>query len=178
MNIVAEVEQQLKNEIEAAILKAELASKEEMPEIILETPKEKEHGDYATNMAMQLARIAKKAPKQIAEEIVEQIDTGQASVKKIDIAGPGFINFFMDQSFLTKVVTEINEAKSQYGKSDHGAGKKFKSNLYLPIRPEHSTWVMPVVRLTEMRSQTSWRKQATKLIASIISTMREIKSIC
>ena len=124
MNIVAEVEQQLKNEIEAAILKAELASKEEMPEIILETPKEKEHGDYATNMAMQLARIAKKAPKQIAEEIVEQIDTGQASVKKIDIAGPGFINFFMDQSFLTKVVTEINEAKSQYGKSDHGAGKK------------------------------------------------------
>lgn len=60
MNIVAEVEQQLKNEIEAAILKAELASKEEMPEIILETPKEKEHGDYATNMAMQLARIAKK----------------------------------------------------------------------------------------------------------------------
>lgn len=124
MNIVAEVEQQLKNEIEAAILKAELASKEEMPEIILETPKEKEHGDYATNMAMQLARIAKKAPKQIAEEIVEQIDTGQASVKKIDIAGPGFINFFMDQSFLTKVVTEINEAKSQYGKSDHGAWKK------------------------------------------------------
>lgn len=94
MNIVAEVEQQLKNEIEAAILKAELASKEEMPEIILETPKEKEHGDYATNMAMQLARIAKKAPKQIAEEIVEQIDTGQASVKKIDIAGPGFINFY------------------------------------------------------------------------------------
>ncbi|MFC0014099.1 MULTISPECIES: arginine--tRNA ligase [Allobacillus] len=124
MNIVAEVEQQLKSEIKAAILKAELASEEEIPEIILESPKEKEHGDYATNMAMQLARIAKKAPRQIAEEIVEQIDTGQASVKKIEIAGPGFINFFMDQSFLTKVVTEINEAKSQYGTTDHGKGKK------------------------------------------------------
>ncbi|MBR7554537.1 arginine--tRNA ligase [Allobacillus sp. GCM10007491] len=124
MNIVAEVEQQLKSEIKAAILKAELASEEEIPEIILESPKEKEHGDYATNMAMQLARIAKKAPRQIAEEIVEQIDTGQASVKKIEIAGPGFINFFMDQSFLTKVVTEINDAKSQYGTTDHGKGKK------------------------------------------------------
>nr|WP_236782632.1 arginine--tRNA ligase [Allobacillus saliphilus] len=114
----------MKSEIKAAILKAELASEEEIPEIILESPKEKEHGDYATNMAMQLARIAKKAPRQIAEEIVEQIDTGQASVKKIEIAGPGFINFFMDQSFLTKVVTEINDAKSQYGTTDHGKGKK------------------------------------------------------
>nr|WP_289037796.1 arginine--tRNA ligase [uncultured Allobacillus sp.] len=124
MNIVAEVEQQLKSEIKAAILKAELASEEEIPEIILESPKEKEHGDYATNMAMQLARIAKKAPRQIAEEIVAQIDQEKASVKQIDIAGPGFINFFMDQSFLTKVVTEINEAKDQYGTTEHGKGKK------------------------------------------------------
>ncbi len=124
MNIVTQIEDTLKQEIEQAVLNAGLAKAEEMPEVILETPKEKEHGDYATNMAMQLARIAKKAPRQIAEEIVGQLDAEKASIEKIDIAGPGFINFFMDQSFLTQVVTEINEAKESYGSSDVGQGKK------------------------------------------------------
>lgn len=99
-------------EIEAAILKAELASKEEMPEIILETPKEKEHGDYATNMAMQLARIAKKAPKQIAEEIVEQIDTAKHPWKKSISPDRDSLTFLWSVVF-DEVVTEINEAKSQ-----------------------------------------------------------------
>ncbi len=107
VNVVEQVESQLKEAIEQAVLKAELASQEEMPQVVLETPKDKSHGDYATNMAMQLARVAKKNPRQIAEEIVEHIDQQAASVKSIDIAGPGFINFFMDTSYLTDVVNTI-----------------------------------------------------------------------
>lgn len=61
MNIVDEVKEQLKQEIKNAVLKANIAEEEQIPEVILEVPKEKAHGDYSTNMAMQLARIAKKS---------------------------------------------------------------------------------------------------------------------
>ena len=62
MNIVEQVQQKLKDEIQDAVVKAGLAEEAEIPEVLLETPKDKTHGDYSTNMAMQLARIAKKAP--------------------------------------------------------------------------------------------------------------------
>lgn len=60
MTIVQKMQDELKTEIKSAILKAELATEEQIPAIILEKPKEKAHGDYATNIAMQLARVAKK----------------------------------------------------------------------------------------------------------------------
>ncbi|SEQ20484.1 arginine--tRNA ligase [Piscibacillus halophilus] len=124
MNIVGQIEQTLKQEIESAVLKAGLATQEEMPDVVLETPKDKAHGDYATNMAMQLARIAKKAPRQIAEDLVEHLDTEKASVKQVDIAGPGFINFFIDQSSLTQVVDTILNQGEAYGTSNAGNGKR------------------------------------------------------
>ncbi|WP_411954107.1 arginine--tRNA ligase [Alkalibacillus sp. S2W] len=124
MNVVEQVEQQLKQAIEQAVLAANLANQDEMPEVILETPKEKTHGDYATNMAMQLARIAKKPPRAIAEEIVEQINKEGASIKSIEIAGPGFINFFMDTSYLTDVVRTIFEQGKHYGETNDGGGEQ------------------------------------------------------
>lgn len=60
MNIVEQVQSKLKAEIQDAVVKAELATKDQLPEVVLEVPKDKAHGDYSTNMAMQLARIAKK----------------------------------------------------------------------------------------------------------------------
>src|SRR5699024_12787588 len=83
---------------------SDLATKDELPSIVLETPKEKAHGDFATNIAMQLASIAKKAPRAIAEDIVKHLDLAKASVEKIDIAGPGFINFFMKRDFLGDII--------------------------------------------------------------------------
>src|SRR5699024_11367404 len=73
---------------------------------------------------MKLARIEKKAPRAIAEYIVNALDTDQASVKVVDIAGPGFINFFMKQDFLTNVIPTIIEAGTSYGQSQAGAGKR------------------------------------------------------
>ncbi|MRG86238.1 arginine--tRNA ligase [Salinibacillus xinjiangensis] len=124
MNIVEQTEQKLKAEIAQAVVKAGLATEEQLPEVVLETPKEKAHGDYATNMAMQLARIAKKAPRKIAEELVAEFDQSKASIKNIEIAGPGFINFFLDTSFLTDLVPTILKEKDDYGKTDAGKGEK------------------------------------------------------
>src|SRR5699024_7036462 len=95
MNVLQRIEKTLIEEIAKAAVKAGLVDDAEMPEVVLEKPKEKAHDDFETNLAMRLARIAKKAPKQIAADIVAHFDAAAASVDKVEIAGPGFINFFM-----------------------------------------------------------------------------------
>lgn len=126
MNIVEQVQLKLKEEIKQAIIKAGLAEDAQIPAVILETPKEKAHGDYSTNMAMQLARVAKKAPRQIAEQLIENFDKSKASIEKIEIAGPGFINFYMDNSYLTNLIPAILEAGDNYGESNVGNGEKIQ----------------------------------------------------
>jgi len=126
VNIAEQMQAQLKEEIKQAVLKAGLAAEGEIPAVLLETPKDKSHGDYSTNMAMQLARIAKKAPRQIAEAIQENMDLSKGSVEKIDIAGPGFINFYMNNSYLTDLVPAVLQAGDQYGRSDAGKGEKIQ----------------------------------------------------
>lgn len=124
MNIVEQVKEQLKKEIKQAVIKAGLATEQEVPNIILEVPREKAHGDYSTNMAMQLARVAKKAPRMIAEELVRHFDKTKASIEKIEIAGPGFINFYMDNSYLTNLIPLIIEAGASYGQTNVGQGQR------------------------------------------------------
>ncbi len=126
MNIVEQVQLKLKEEIKQAIIKANLAEEAQIPAVILETPKEKAHGDYSTNMAMQLARVAKKAPRQIAEQLIENFDKTKASIEKIEIAGPGFINFYMDNGYLTDLIPAILEAGDNYGESKVGNGQKIQ----------------------------------------------------
>lgn len=126
MNILEQTEAKLKEEIFAAVKQAGLAKEEEIPDIILEKPKDKAHGDFAANIAMQLARIAKKAPRQIAEDIVEHLDVDKANVKKVEIAGPGFINFFLKTDFLGDLITTVLEARDDYGKTNVGEGKKIQ----------------------------------------------------
>lgn len=124
MNPLEQKKEMLKQEIKQAIIQAQLVNEAEIPDILLEVPREKEHGDWATNIAMQLTRIARKNPRQIAEQIVRNIDRQKGSIREIRIAGPGFINFFMDRSFLTKVIGEIEKAKDRYGRSEAGGREK------------------------------------------------------
>lgn len=126
MNVLVQVEEKLKEEIIQAILKAELATEAEIPTLKLEKPKDKDHGDFASNIAMQLARIAKKTPRQIAEELVSQLDADKAGIEKIDIAGPGFINFFMKKNYLGDIIPTILKEKENYGKSDAGNNKRIQ----------------------------------------------------
>ncbi|MCC3648256.1 arginine--tRNA ligase [Cytobacillus oceanisediminis] len=126
MNIVEQVQGKLKQEIKDAVVKAGLAAEEQIPDVILEIPKEKSHGDYSTNMAMQLARVAKKAPRMIAEELIASFDSSKASIEKIEIAGPGFINFYMNNAYLTDLIPAVLEAGDQYGETTVGNNQKIQ----------------------------------------------------
>lgn len=124
MNVIERIEALLKETIAEAIAAADIAEREQISAIVLEVPKEKAHGDLSTNIAMQLSRIAKQNPRQIAERLIAKLDTKKAFIAKVDIAGPGFINFFMDKSYLHDVVREALEADERYGRVRLGQGKK------------------------------------------------------
>ncbi|GIN12896.1 arginine--tRNA ligase [Shouchella clausii] len=124
MNHMERKKEQLRMEVRRAVLQAELAIESEVPSVLLEVPKDKAHGDFATNIAMQLARIAKKAPRAIAEELVANFDREQAGIEKIEIAGPGFINFFLDNGYLRELIPQVLDEKDDYGRSEVGQGEK------------------------------------------------------
>ncbi|MEC0207128.1 arginine--tRNA ligase [Paenibacillus lautus] len=107
-----------------AAVAAGLVSREELPGITLEVPKDKSHGDLATNVAMQLTRIAKKNPRQIAEAILEHLDMAKASIEKAEIAGPGFINFTLDKGYLYPIIALVEEQGDNYGRIATGEGQK------------------------------------------------------
>lgn len=126
MNVLEQTQESLKSAIKEAIVSASLAEEVDVPTIHIEEPKEKEHGDFATNIAMQLARIAKKAPRQIAEDIVHYFDRETAGVSELEIAGPGFINFFMEEAFLGDIIKTIFHEQSAYGKTTAGKAEKIQ----------------------------------------------------
>ncbi|WP_027086376.1 arginine--tRNA ligase [Cohnella panacarvi] len=95
----------------------------EIPAITLEVPKDKSHGDLSTNLAMQLTKVAKRNPRQIAETLIEHLNKGKASIQSAEIAGPGFINFRLDKSFLYPVIGEAQAQGEQYGRTAVGQGK-------------------------------------------------------
>lgn len=123
-NVLEKMYEQVKAAIADAAVAAGLAAREELPAFALEVPKDKSHGDLATNAAMQLTKLAKKNPRQIAEAIVAHLDTKQASIQSAEIAGPGFINFRMDNSYLYPVVGAALEAGENYGRTSVGNGKR------------------------------------------------------
>jgi arginyl-tRNA synthetase len=124
MNAVEKVQHAIKQAISEAVQKAELTA--EPVDVFLESPKDKANGDYATNIAMQLARVAKKAPRVIAEAIVENIDKEAANIEKIEIAGPGFINITIKKDYLQDVVKLVLEQKEDYGRSTSGGGERIQ----------------------------------------------------
>ena len=86
MNAVEQVQQSIKEALQQAILKAQLTDTEGLPAIHLEAPRDKANGDYATNIAMQLTKLAKKPPRAIAEAILENLETSGTVIEKIEIA--------------------------------------------------------------------------------------------
>lgn len=109
----------------AAMAAAKAAYPEiEIPAFTIEVPKDKGNGDYAINIAMMLARAAKSAPRAIAENIVKNLSAEELDATKIEIAGPGFINFYLDKSYLYNVIEEIESEQSAYGNVDIAGGKK------------------------------------------------------
>lgn len=96
----------------------------DIPEVILLTPKNKSHGDLSTNIAMQLSRELRAKPLDIANFIINSLDIQGTIVDKVKIAGPGFINFWLSENWLYKVIDEIREQGEDFGKVNLGKGKR------------------------------------------------------
>jgi len=97
----------------------------EVSEIKIEYPKEKDHGDYSTNVAMEIAKNTKKRPMEIAENLKSQISNLKSNFfEKIEVAEPGFINFFLSKEFLQTQIKEILKKGKKFGKLNIGKNKK------------------------------------------------------
>ncbi|MBU4361165.1 arginine--tRNA ligase, partial [bacterium] len=96
----------------------------DIPKIILLIPKNKSHGDLSTNIAMQLSQELKLKPLDIANLIVSNLDIQGTIIDKVKIAGPGFINFWLSENWLYRVLDEIREQGENYGKVNLGKGKR------------------------------------------------------
>lgn len=125
--IVKETEKNLRNIITSAIeqtIKNGDLPNEEIPDFIVEIPANKANGDYSSNVAMAGARVFKKAPRLIAESIVKNIDLSNTLFDRVEIAGAGFLNFFLSQKFYSEILRDVFACGEDYGKSDYGSGKK------------------------------------------------------
>lgn len=128
-----EIENKLKSAIKDALKKA-FDVDMDIENIVIEIPKDKSHGDYSTNTAMQLARTLKKNPREIANGLVEALDKEAGAIESCEIAGPGFINFMMNKSTLASVIDKVLEAGDHYG--ENVSGNHLKINVeYVSANP-------------------------------------------
>lgn len=93
-------------------------------EIMFEVPKDPDHGDFCTNIAMRLAKYMRNAPMNIASLLAKQIDLKKYHLSKVGVAGGGFVNFYLDKDYLNQVVFKILEEKENFGKVNIGNGEK------------------------------------------------------
>lgn len=125
--IVKETENSIKTAvveaIKAAIEKGQLPEGE-IPEVNVEVPADRANGDFSTNAAMISARAFRCAPKKIADAIKENISLEGTYLEKCETAGPGFINFYLKDSYYGAILRDVKECGSDYGRSDYGKGEK------------------------------------------------------
>lgn len=93
-------------------------------DVIFSKPKNEDHGDLSTNAAMLLAKELKRNPRQIAQEIIDELEINEKYLTSIDIAGPGFINFSFNPLFLSRVIPAIFEQGESFGQTEVNKGKK------------------------------------------------------
>ncbi|MEE0988765.1 MAG: arginine--tRNA ligase [Kandleria vitulina] len=119
------IEATLQEHLKNAIVSSSLLEEYDASSINIEIPKDKSHGDYSTNIAMQLTRVLHRNPREIAQAIMDAFSLEDAKVEKIEMAGPGFINFFMKNDALTSIIKEVLSEKENYGSTDFGKGIKY-----------------------------------------------------
>ena len=117
----------------------------EVPEsIVLDRPKNRDHGDYATSIALQLAKAAGRSPREIADLIASEL-TGIESITRVDIAGPGFINITLNRASQAQLVEVILKSAGTYGQGDALAGVRINlefisANPTGPLHLGHTRW--------------------------------------
>lgn len=125
--MVKEVENKLYEAIESAV-KSAIESGDlpqaDIPKFIIEKPADKKNGDFSSNIAMAGARAFHGAPRMIAEAIVKNFSLDGGYIDRCEIAGPGFINFYLSDKYYSDVLKDIVASGDSYGRSDYGEGKK------------------------------------------------------
>ena len=123
----------MKNALKEIILAAATAAHQkgifpssDFCEVVLEEPKVDSHGDLSTNMAMQMAKTQRMSPRKIAETLIDHLDDKKGIIDRTEIAGPGFINFFIRPSAWYPVLAAIHEQDDQYGRCDLGKGTRIQ----------------------------------------------------
>ena len=130
-----EIKEEIKKAIEDALKKIKV---KKYPEILLERPKERGHGDFSTNIAFSLTKELKKPPQEIAKGLVEDIKPDPKIIEKVEET-KGFINFFLTEKLLFENLIEVLDKKRTYGKSKMGKGKKILMEMVSvnPTGPLH-----------------------------------------
>ena len=142
ISVAANTQEQIRRMILEAIRAAQAAG--ELPEgdpadYAVEVPADTAKGDFATNAAMVNAKAFRMPPRKLAEAITPRLDLAGSGIARWEVAGPGFINFFMDPGWFVAQVRDILEKGENYGRSSYGQGKKvmveFVSASTSPMAP-------------------------------------------
>ena len=104
--------------------KEKLLKETDLPEYVIEVPNNSEHGHFATNLPMPLASSQKRPPREIASVITENLKDENNIVEKVEVAGPGFINFWIKNGEWHKALSRIIHSRDGYGRNETGGGKK------------------------------------------------------
>ncbi|MCO1601496.1 MULTISPECIES: arginine--tRNA ligase [Desulfosporosinus] len=129
MSLYENIKTKITSQLLEAANKAKLAGElnfEELPSFVLEEPRERQRGDLATNLAMVLAKQAKRSPRDIAVALIKHLETSGTWIESSEIAGAGFINFRLNPVWLTGVIGEVLKAGDDYGRVDIGKGQKIQ----------------------------------------------------
>jgi len=132
--IISSVTQAIKSNIaEGTFIEAEI------PNFKTEIPADRKNGDYSANAAFMLSKALRMPPRKIAEGILEKIDLADTYFSKCEVAGPGFINFFLKPDFYADILLDVEACGDSYGKSDFGNGKKINVEFVSanPTGPMH-----------------------------------------
>lgn len=130
MHWTARAREEIKTKLAAALaqaIEAGLVPEVEIPDFTIEVPREKEHGDFAANLALVLAKPARMSSREIAgiieRTINENLERADTFIRKVEVAGPGFLNFFLHPAWLYAALEDIALRGSSYGHTTHGGGK-------------------------------------------------------
>ncbi len=127
ISVVEEMRVALEKALVEAVGKAAAAGEMppvELPDFVVEVPREREHGDFATNLAMLLPKQARMAPRKIAEALIQNLPRSTRWLERVEVAGPGFINFVLDPRWVLESVPLAVNRQADYGRVQLGENKK------------------------------------------------------
>jgi arginyl-tRNA synthetase len=160
-------------------------------EVALERPRDDAHGDLATNVALQLAPRLKRPPRAVAQDLIQRLALPEGVVSKVEIAGPGFINFWLAGDAVADALRLVLEAGAAWGRSGDGAGRPVNvefvsANPTGPLHVGHARQAVLGDAIASLLEWTGWRvtrefyyndagQQIANLVKSVQARIHELQ---